>query len=90
VALWLARRFDMEKDAVKSIMYGGINELMNNRDYYRRSSFGSKYSEWTETGMKILMEYTLEMTQRIQDAEDTALDKRAKELVIKGLKGEKV
>jgi len=80
----------MDKDAVKSVMYGGINELMNNRDYYRRSVVSSRYSEWTETGMKILMEYTLEMTQRIQDAEDKALDKRAKELVIKGLKGEKV
>jgi len=80
----------MEKDAVKAIIYGGINELMNNRDYYHRSSVGSKYSTWTEKGMAVLMEHTLEMTRRIQDAEDTALDKRAKELVIKGLKGEKV
>lgn len=80
----------MEKEAVKAIMYGGINELMNNKDYYRRSSISAKYSTWTETGMRVLMEYTLEMTQRIQDAEDKALDKRAKELVIKGLKGEKV
>ena len=80
----------MEKDAVKAIMYGGINELMNNRDYYHRSSVGSKYSTWTEKGMSVLMEYTLEMTQRIQDAEDKALDRRAKELVIKGLKGEEV
>ena len=80
----------MEKDAVKAIMYGGINELMNNRDYYHRSSVGSKYSTWTEKGMSVLMEYTLEMTQRIQDAEDKALDRRAKDLVIKGLKGEEV
>ena len=80
----------MEKDAVKSIMYGGINELMNNRDYYHRSSVGAKYSTWTEQGMKILLEYTLEMAQHIHDAEDKALDKRAKDLVIKGLKGEKI
>ena len=80
----------MEKDAVKAIMYGGINELMNNKDYFRRSAVGSKYSEWTETGMRVLMEHTLEMSRHIQDAEDKALDKRAKELVIKGLKGEKV
>jgi len=80
----------MEKDAVKAIIYGGINELMNNRDYYHRSAVGSKYSTWTEKGMAVLMEHTLEMTRRIQDAEDTALDKRAKDLVIKGLKGEKV
>ena len=71
-------------------MYGSINELMNNKDFYYRSTVGADYSHWTEKGMRVLMEHTLEMTQRIQDAEDTALDKRAKELVIKGLKGEKV
>jgi len=80
----------MEKDAVKSIIYGGINELMNNRDYYRRSAVGSRYSEWTETGMKVLLEYTVYMAHYIHDAEDKVLDKRAKELVIKGLKGEEV
>lgn len=80
----------MEKEAVKAIMYGGVNELMNNKDYYHRSSVGAKYSTWTEKGMKVLLEYTLEMTQRIQDTEDKTLDTRAKELVIKGLKGEKV
>ena len=80
----------MEKEAVKAIIYGGINELMNNRDYYHRSPVAAKYSTWTETGMKVLLEYTLEMTQRVQDAEDKSLDKRAKELVIKGLKGEEV
>jgi len=78
----------MEKDAIKAIMYGGINELMNNRDYYRRSSVDSKYSEWTKTGMKALIEHTLEMTQRIQTAEEQSLNKRAKDMVIKGLKGE--
>jgi len=80
----------MEKDAVKAIMYGGFNELMNNRDYYHRSSIGSKYSTWTEKGMKELIEYSLLMSQHIQEAEDKELNKRAKELVIKGLKGENV
>ena len=80
----------MEKDAVKAIMYGGINELMNNRDYYHRSSVGAKYSTWTEKGMKVFSEYTLEMARHIQEAEDKELNKRAKDLVIKGLKGEKV
>ena len=80
----------MEKDAVKAIMYGGINELMNNKDYYWRSSVGAPYSQWTEQGTKVLLEYTLQMARHIQEAEDKELNKRAKELVIKGLKGEKV
>jgi len=36
------------------------------------------------------LEYAAQMSYHIQDTEDTLLDKRAKELVIKGLKGEKV
>ena len=80
----------MEKDAVKAIMYGGINELMNNKDYYRRSAVNSRYSEWSEKGMKVLIEYALEMSRHIQEAEDKELNKRAKDLVIKGLKGEEV
>jgi len=80
----------MEKDMVKDIMYGGINELMNDRKYYYRSTVGPKYSNWTEAGQKALLEYAAQMSYHIQETEDTLLDKRAKELVIKGLKGEKV
>jgi hypothetical protein len=80
----------MERDTIKAIMYGGINELMNNKDYYRRSAINSRYSEWTEKGMKELIEYSLLMSQHIQEAEDKELNKRAKDLVIKGLKGETV
>jgi len=71
-------------------MYGGILELMHNKDCYQRSAVGAQYSTWTKKGMEALMEHTLEMAQRMQVAEDKALDKRAKDLVIKGLKGEKV
>jgi len=71
-------------------MYGGINELMNDRDYYRRSAVNSRYSEWTEKGQTALMEYAVLMASYIQQAEDKELNKRAKDLVIKGLKGEEV
>jgi len=80
----------MEKDMVKDIMYGGINELMNNRKFYYRSEVGPRYSIWTKEGQEALMEYATQMSHHIQLAEDKALDNRAKALVIKGLKGEKV
>jgi len=80
----------MEKETVKDIMYGGISELMNNRKFYYRSEVGPQYSSWTKEGQEALMEYTFQMAQHIHIAEDKSLDKRAKALVIKGLKGEEV
>jgi hypothetical protein len=80
----------MEKDVIKDLMYGGINELMNNKDFYYRSSVGADYSKWTEKGSLVMLDFVKSMTQQIHTLEDKTLDKRAKELVIKGLKGEKV
>lgn len=76
----------MEKQAIKELMYGGVSELMNNSRYYYRSSVGNSYSHWTEEGKIALQEYMKEITQFIYEAEQVALDKRAKDLVLKELK----
>ena len=80
----------MEKPALKDVLYGGISELMNNRKFYYRSEVGPQYSKWTEEGQTALIEHVVWMAQHIHITEDQALNKRAKELVIKGLKGENV
>lgn len=80
----------MEKEMIKDIIYGGINEMMNNRKFYYRSEVGPRYSNWTKEGQEALMEYVHSMAAYIHTAEDKLLDKRAKTLVIKGLKGEEV
>ena len=80
----------MEKDVVKDILYGGLAELMNNKEFYYRSSVGPDYSNWTERGNVVMLAFVNSMIKQIHTAEDHALDKRAKELVIKGLKGEKI
>jgi len=80
----------LEKDAVKDLFYGGITELMNNKEFYYRSSVGADYSHWTEKGSFVLLEFVNSMTKQMHTAEERALDKRAKELVLKGLKGESV
>lgn len=79
----------MEKDVIKDLIYGGINELMNNKDFYYRSSVGVDFSKWTERGSPVMIDFVKSMTKHIHTAEDKLLDNRAKELVIKGLKGEK-
>ena len=80
----------MEKQALKDIMYGGIAELIHNPNYYYHSSVGENYSHWTEQGKLALQEYIDSLAWKMLKVDGEALNKRAKELVIKGLKGEEV
>lgn len=80
----------MEKDAIKDMMFGGLTELMKNRKYYYHSSVGSSYCHFTDDGIKALAEYMNIMGAKLYEAEEAELTKRAKDLVIKGLKGETV
>jgi hypothetical protein len=80
----------MEQDAVKSLMYGGLQELMRNRRYYYHSTVGVSYSHWTEEGKTALIDYMNIIGFKMLEAEEIALNKRAKDLILKGLKGETV
>lgn len=76
----------MEKQAIKDLMYGSLNELMQNRRYYYHSRVGSEYCRWTDEGQLVLNQYMAEITKLIYDADQNDLDRRAKELVLKELK----
>jgi hypothetical protein len=80
----------MEKAALKDLIYGGLNELVQNNQYYYHSNVGPNYSHWTEEGSRALSTYLHTIAELMFDTEHESLDKRAKELVLKGLKGEKV
>jgi hypothetical protein len=80
----------MEQGAVKALMYGGLQDLLRDRRYYYHSSVGLSYSHWTEEGKVALIDYMNIIGWKILEAEEVVLNKRAKELVIKGLKGEKI
>jgi hypothetical protein len=80
----------MEKSAIKDLVYGGLEELVTNRRYYYHSSIGLNYCHFTEEGTKALSEYMNIMCAKLYEAEEKELDQRAKDMVIKGLKGEKV
>jgi len=84
------KKSKMKKDAVKDLMFGGVSELMRNPNYYYLSSVGSAYSYWTDEGKEALQEYMDLMAYKFHEAEQESLNTRAKELVIKGLKGEQV
>jgi hypothetical protein len=80
----------MDKLAVKELIYGGINELIHNDKYYRHSHVGPEYCRFTDTGKIALEEFMAQMAVNMRKAEVADLDRRAKEMVIKGLKGESV
>ena len=76
-----------QKQAIKELMYGGLSELMHNSRYYYHSSVGKNYSHWTEEGKIAVTEFVNEITHYMHNADQASLDKRAKELVLKELKG---
>ena len=78
----------MDKKALKDFMYGGISELMKDRNYYYYSSVGPEYCHWTEEGEKALAEYMTVVGRQMLIADEKELNQRAKEIVLKTLKGE--
>jgi hypothetical protein len=85
-----AKRYKMDKQAIKDITFGGLVGLMRDRRYYYHSSIGLNYCHFTEEGTKALSEYMSIMCAKLHEAEEKELDQRAKDMVVKGLKGEKV
>lgn len=77
----------MEKQAIKELMYGGIKEIMNNSRYYYRSSIGKEYSSFTDAGKEVVNEFVQDLAGYITKAEEVELDQRAKDMVLKELKG---
>lgn len=79
----------MQKAALKDLIYGGLEEIMNNKTYYYHSSIGAGYSHLTNEGKEAVAEYMEIMSWKIKEANELDLDKRAKDMVIKELKGDK-
>lgn len=78
----------MDKEAIKNIMYGGLREIVRDHRYYYHSSIGPEYCRFTDLGDKAVKDFVTQMAVNIRKADEVDLDKRAKELVISGLKGE--
>lgn len=78
----------MQKSAIKEVLYGGLSEIITNKNFYYRSSVGSSYSHITEQGQAEIMEFLLMIFQKIEEAERSDLDRRAKEIVMNHLKNE--
>lgn len=78
----------MDRGAIKELLYGGVRELTSNKDYFYHSTVGPEYCHFTPAGEKAMLEFAKQIAVITRKSEVEALDKRAKELVINGLKGE--
>jgi hypothetical protein len=76
----------MEKAAIKDLIYGGIEEIVQNRRYYYSSSVGRDYSHFTDEGKAAVVEFMDLMAFQVRKAEEADLEVRAKQQVIEALK----
>jgi hypothetical protein len=76
----------MQKSAIKDLVYGGLEEIINNRNYYYKSSVGSNYCHFTDEGKIAVCEFIDLMAYKISESENADLDCRAKQQVIDQLK----
>jgi hypothetical protein len=76
----------MKKSAIKDLCYGGMLELLNNRNYYYHSSVGGAYSHLTEEGKEAVVEFMNMIAFKMKEAEDADLNDRAKQQVLDTLK----
>jgi hypothetical protein len=76
----------MDRQAVKDLVYGGLSEISRNSKYYYASGVGSSYNHLTDDGRVAVGEFIEEMIRILHKTEQELLDKRAKEMVIAGLK----
>jgi hypothetical protein len=76
----------MEKAAIKDLVYGGLEELVNNRRYYYHSSVVSAYSHLTDDGKAAVVEFMDLMAFKIRECEQADLESRAKQQVLDALK----
>lgn len=77
----------MEKGAIKDLIYGGLEEIINNRNYYYHSTVGRDYSHLTDSGKTAITEFVDLMAWKVKEANEADLDRRAKEQVMNALKG---
>ena len=77
----------MQKGAIKDLIYGGLEEILGNRNYYYHSSVGRDYSHLTDEGKVAIVEFMDLMAWKVKEANEEDLERRAKEQVMSALKG---
>lgn len=78
----------MDRPALKEMMYGAMEEMLQNNRFYYHSSIGSNYSHFTEEGKANMAEFLELMAHEMKKCREKELDTRAKNIVMQELKRE--
>jgi hypothetical protein len=76
----------MDNDVIKTVMYAGVKELIFDSKYFYHSAVGANYSHLTKDGERAVLDYIRVMAPLMREAEEQALDQRAKNIVMQTLK----
>ena len=82
----MAKKCDISKEMLKSLLYGTIVEMQDNSDYYRRSLVGPEYSSWTEEGQRQLTILMAIMAEQVEAYEQEQLKLRSQQYMLEELK----
>jgi hypothetical protein len=77
----------MDRDAIKNFIYGGVEELLQDKKFYYHSGIGAGYSHLTDAGKAAVVEFVEIVGWKIREAREEDLNNRAKQQVLDSLKG---
>lgn len=80
----------LDKNAIKDIMYASLLELSKNKQNFYHSGISDSYSKFTDNGQTIVIDYLEKLIPIMHRVDQAELDKRAKQMVIDGLKGKEI
>lgn len=75
----------MDRQALKDLMYGGLEEIINNGRYYYNSSIGSNYNHFTDAGKENVTKFMEMMAGEMFKCRQEEDAKRSKDMVMKEL-----
>jgi hypothetical protein len=75
-------------EEVHAMIEGTLETIIKNRKYFYHSNVGPQYSKLYPEGEVMLIKSMNTLLPLLAEANNRELDKRAKEIVLKNLKGE--
>lgn len=84
----LAKKSSIDKQILKDLIYGCINELGKNKDFYYQSTFGRQYSHLTPKGEQACITIFEEFVHKILEAEEAEYQARRKRETFEALKND--
>lgn len=81
------KKSELDKQAIKDMMYGSLKELGRNQNFYYHSGFGHKYSHIRDEGRDLALSVLQDFVEKILELEERIYDERKKHDTVEALRG---